>query len=64
MKKKVIKIDGQFVATVTPQSLVMCKHVKDALDVSNFNWEQIVFIFNNLKQNKSVTEYKIVEVAK
>lgn len=64
MKKKVIKINNQFVLKVTDTQLMMCNHVKDAQDISGFTWEQVSHIMGQLKSNENVVDFKIVEVKK
>lgn len=63
-KKKVIKLNHHFVKKASEYGLLLCDHVKDAQDISDFTWEQVYHIMSSLKKNKDVHSYSIVEVGK
>lgn len=60
-KKKVMRIAiGQFLFASDGRSVATCKHIKDALDISDWTFEQVSHVISNL--NKVGYKPEVVEV--
>jgi hypothetical protein len=62
--KKVLKITAnktsEFLFAYDNKSVATCKSVKDAIDITQFNFDQIAFLISNLKKVGYTTQ--IIEV--
>ena len=61
-KKKVLQIEPErFLQDVNNDFVTACHHIKDALDISDWTFEQLEYVMSNLYKmgNKKV---KVIEV--
>lgn len=61
-KKVVIKVNNNhFIAQANEEFVIGCNHVKDALDVSDWTFEQLQYVMSNL-HNVGHKNAKVIEV--
>lgn len=62
MKKKVLQIEPErFLQIAGNDHIIACHHIKDALDISDWTFEQLQHIMSNLYKMGN-TKVKVMEV--